>query len=260
MKAGRFAPILLLSLLTACGAAGPAGQGAAPDPGLRGRTFLATSITENGKPHELAPGTNVSFWFSDDGRLLAGGGCNSMSGPVNLTGGHIEVTDLFQTLMGCDQAREDQEGWLRTFLLGKPSWQLDGNNLVVSSDSTEITLLDRREAKPNLPLQATRWSVDTIMDGDTASSAPQGATLVFDATTVRAETGCNQGSASYTLSGNAIRFGPVITTKMACQAERMTLENAVLGALTAEVTYQIDADRLTLHAPSGRGLQLLGTS
>lgn len=256
MKAGRSTPILLLSLLAACGTANA--PGAAPDPGLGGRTFLSTSVTENGKPHELVAGTTVSLRFTEDGRLLADAGCNSMSGPVNLAGGRIEVRELGSTAMGCADALQRQDAWLATVLRGTPSWRLDGNTLVISAGGTELRLLDRREAQPNLPLTGTRWSVDTITDGEAASSAPPGASLVFDAGTVRVETGCNQGSASYSLSGNTIRFGPVITTKRACQVERMNLENAVLGALTGEVSYTIDADRLTLRPPSGRGLALKG--
>jgi heat shock protein HslJ len=256
MKAGRTAPILLLALLAACGGTAPG----APDPGLRGRTFVSTSVTENGKPRVLAAGTAVTFRFSDDGRLSAAAGCNTMSGPVNLAGGRIEVTELAMTGMGCDPALQQQDTWLANVLSGKPSWRLDGNNLVVSSGGTELALLDRREARPDLPLRGTRWSVDTIMDGDTASSAPPGASLVFEDGTVRVETGCNQGSASYTESGDTLRFGAVTSTKRACQTERMTLENAVLGVLSGEGRYQIEAEHLTLRLPSGRGLRLTGAS
>ena len=45
-------------------------------------------------------------------------------------------------------------------------------------------------------------------------------------------------------------------TRKACPPGIMRLEAAVLGVVEGEVTFEIDADRLTLTHPSGKGLQL----
>jgi heat shock protein HslJ len=259
MKAAWLAPILLL-VLTGCGKDSPPAAAGGDDSGLRGRTFLSTGVTEGGKPRPLAEKTRVTFRFMNDGRLLADAGCNTMSGPANLRGGRLEVSGLGMTEMGCDPPRHEQDTWLATFLKSTPSWRLDGGNLVVNSGNTELTLLDKAVAEPDLPLAGTRWSVDTIMDGTTASSVPPGppATLLFDKDTVAVDTGCNRGSGGYQRSGNTIRFDAVATTKMACEPDRATLENALLGMLGGELTYDIHADRLTLKQPSGKAIQLRG--
>lgn len=258
MKAGWLAPAALLAL-AACGAttSPPAGN---DDSGLRGRTFLSTDVTEDGKPRPLADRTKVTFRFMNDGRLLADAGCNTMSGQANLRGGRLEVSGLGMTEMGCDPLRHQQDTWLAKLLESTPSWRLDGSNLVVTSGNTELSLLDKTVAEPDLPLLGTRWSVDTLTDGQVASSTPAGApaTITFDKDAVQIDTGCNRGSGTYTVSNDQIRFTGVATTKMACEPERASLENAVLTVLTGEVTYDIDSDRLTLKQPSGKALGLRG--
>lgn len=257
MKVGWHVPVVLL-VLAGCGdRGGPAG---ADDSPLRGRTFLSIEVTEDGRPRPLAERTRITFRFMTDGRLIAEAGCNSMSGQANLRGGRLEVSGLGMTEMGCDPPRHEQDAWLARFLGTAPSWRLDGDTLLVSSGGTELTLLDRTVAEPDLPLLGTRWTVDTIMDGTVASSAPAGtpATLLFEPDTVQVHTGCNRGSGRYSVSGNTIRFDAVATTKMACEPERASLENAVLAVLDGAVTFDVDGPRLTLNHPSGKALGLRG--
>ena len=70
-------------------------------------------------------------------------------------------------------------------------------------------LTDREAAEPDRALAETTWAVDTLVDGQTASSVPAGATatLVFGADRVAISAGCNSGSADYTMTGDTIRFG-----------------------------------------------------
>jgi heat shock protein HslJ len=259
MKAVRFALLALVLVVAGCGGRGTTGSQSGDAP-LRGRAFLSTAVTEGGKPYPLAEKSRVRMQFTDDGRLIADAGCNSMQGQVNLGGNRIDVSDLAITGVGCPGALQDQDGWLSNFLSSKPSWKLDGSTLVVSNSTTEVTLTDRKVAEPDLALQGTRWTVDTIVDGEVASSTPATATawLVFDKDTVQVSAGCNSGSGSYQVSGNTIRISDVATTRKACEPDVMTLENAVLAVLTGEVTYEIDSDRLIIKQATGKGLQLRG--
>lgn len=263
MKAGRLlAPLAIVIALTVagCGDRGSTSPGGGGDSPLRDRTFLATTVTENGGPRQLAEKTTIRFTFTDDGRLLADAGCNTIVGPVSLGGGRIEVADMSSTGVGCDQPRHAQDEWLATFLGTKPNWRLEDTKLTVSSGNIELVMTDRKVAEPDLALQGTKWTLETIVDGQVASSSQAGteASLVFDKETVTVATGCNRGSGGYTLSGTTIRFSAVAITKMACEQDRMMVENAVLTALTGEVSYEIDSDRLSLRLPSGKGIDLRG--
>lgn len=245
---------------TGCGARSTAGPGVAAAGELRGRAFLSTAVTEGGAPRPLADRTRVSLRFTDDGRLLADAGCNTMAGQVQTRGGRLAVPDLSMTEMGCDPPRHEQDAWLAGFLAARPSWRLDGATLVLTSGATELVLTDRGVAAPDVPLEGTRWQVDTLVDGQVASSMPAGGTasVVFHGGEVAVSTGCNTGSAPYTVSGTTLTVGPLSITRKACPPDLMPLERAVLAVLDGTITFEIDSDRLRLEHPSGKGLQLAG--
>ena len=72
-------------------------------------------------------------------------------------------------------------------------------------------------------------------------------TLTLEGGTVAVDTGCNTGRGSYTIAGDAVTFGPIATTRMACDDRtRMQVEQQVLTVLTGTATYAIDAAALTL--------------
>jgi heat shock protein HslJ len=88
-------------------------------------------------------------------------------------------------------------------------------------------------------------------------SDPQGAggrppTLTLDSKAGRAAgfAGCNRFSAAYQLEGDALAFGPILSTKMACE-RGMELEAAYLEALAAVASYTAADGELTLRAADG---------
>ena len=253
--------LTVLVVLTAGCGRGTASQSGSSDGQPWGRTFLSTSVTENGQPKPLVEGTRISLGFSDSHELGAQAGCNSMGGPASIENGRLVVSDLATTEMGCDPPRHAQDEWLARFLTGRPSADLSAETLTLENDTTRIVLTDRKVADPDRPLQGTRWVVDTIVKGETASSVPAGAEAfaVFGAgDRVSGNAGCNSmgGNAVVHDDGATITFSEVITTKMACEDDRMRLEQAVLDTLKGDVAYTIDADVLRLDGPDGHGLRL----
>jgi heat shock protein HslJ len=256
----RLVLVALLLVLTACGqrAADNAGgaAGPAPDP-LRGRTFLATAVSEDGRPRDLP----LSLQFTDDGRLVARAACNTMQGEVDTSDGKLVIQGegLSTTDMGCDEARHADDTFVAEVLGASPSWRLAGDELTITSGTTTFELAPREAVEPDRELVGTTWELDTLVDGQTASSMAAGArpvTLVFDGTVIRADTQCNGVHGEYTIDGDTIdvALGPM--TKMACAPEIMQGENAVVDVLGGKVKYEITADRLTLTNTSGKGIQL----
>jgi heat shock protein HslJ len=80
----------------------------------------------------------------------------------------------------------------------------------------------------------------------------QPATLRLESSSSRAVgfAGCNRFSASYTLAGDSLRFGPAIATKMAC-VDGDELERRFLGALPVVATYEATDSALILKGPGG---------
>ncbi|MCE8033237.1 MAG: META domain-containing protein [Halomonas sp.] len=67
---------------------------------------------------------------------------------------------------------------------------------------------------------------------------------------VAGSTGCNRLAGNYRLESNALHFGPLITTRMACLQGGET-ERAFLAALEATATWQVEGQTLTLRDASG---------
>lgn len=238
--------------LAACGAA-------ATPPGLSGRTFLSTGVTVGGADQPLFGDSRVRLVFGADGQLGASAGCNSIGGTWATDGTRLSMQAGAMTEMGCDQQLHAQDDWLVEFLAAGPTIALAGSDLTLTVGDTVMVLADREVAEPDLALIGQTWLVTTLISGDAASSLPAGvvAGLEFaDDGTVQVRTGCNEGSATWSIDGDAIRFGPIATTKRGCEPGPAETERIVLGVLSSpQLTVAIDASTLTLSGPTG-GLQL----
>ncbi len=257
----RLIPMLSAALLlAACSTASPSGSPGPSSPaGLDGRAFLSTLVTVDGADRALVGGTQVRLNFQD-GQISANGGCNTMGGTYLVSGARLFISGAGVTEMGCDADRMTQDQWLFAFLGATPDIALDGNELVLTSGDTVITLLDREVADPDLPLVEITWGVVSVISGGAVSSVPAGvvATLTFFADgTVQIATGCNSGGGNVTITDDTLRFSDLVMTEMACGGAAGEMEAAVLRVVTAEVVgYRIEAGSLELMAGQfGLGLQ-----
>ena len=120
----------------------------------------------------LVPQTQLQLGFND-GKVTASAGCNGMGGDVRPADGTPLVVDgLAMTEMGCDPARHQQDTWLSESADGRPTLALDGDTLVVTGSTSTLNMRDREVVDPDRPLLGTRWTVDTLIQGDSASSVP----------------------------------------------------------------------------------------
>jgi heat shock protein HslJ len=230
-----------------------AGEPRSTAPDVDGRTFVSTDVTG----HELVAGSSVSLAFVD-GRLVASAGCNTMSGSYELDGDVLRLPEqLMSTMMGCAPDLMAQDEWLSSFLTAGPTLSLDVGDLTLTSGDVAIVAVDESVANPARPMVGTAWTLDTIVEGDVASSVPVG----VDAPTFEIGqdgmaavfTGCNRGSASAGLDGATLSLGPLRLTKMACPGDASAVEADVVAVLDGDVTFAIDGDRLTL-TKADRGL------
>ena len=91
-------------------------------------------------------------------------------------------------------------------------------------------------------LAGTNWQ---RVDDENAN--PHGATLAFAADRASGHTGCNRWFATVTHDGEALRFGDIGMTRMACQAQvQAATERNFLAALRATRYGHYDRDALVL--------------
>ena len=239
----------------------PGGSAKEPVEGDRlwGHTFLLAEADTAGTALE---GTDLSLRFTDKHEVQARASCNSMSGPASLGEDNRLRLDngMSMTEMGCDDVRHDQDKWIVTFLGAEPAVTVTAERLTLTGqDGVVLELTEQSVADPDRPLVGTVWTVGSLVDGQTASSAPAGArpaTMEFGDGRVDVFTGCNSGSAAYTLAGKTITVEPLVLTRKACDGGIMTVESAMVAVLTEPVSYDITSSTLALDNPSGKGLRL----
>ncbi len=228
------------------------GPGPAPTDPLDGRSFVSTAVLEGGVERELVPGTRIELSFAD-GRLSARAGCNLLGARYRLRSGVLElVGGVSTTEMGCDPERHAQDAWLSGFLGASPRVRLEGSELVLSGAGTEIRLLDREVAEPDLPLRGTTWRLETLVEGGVASSVPRGlhATLVVREGRIGGFDGCNEwGARLRSAEDGELEMGRVVQALVGCRGAAAALERDVLAVIrAARIAYEIDGSTLVLRA------------
>jgi heat shock protein HslJ len=133
----RFLPLAaVVAALTACGG-DDATAPSADD--LEGRTFVAVSI----EGHTIVEGSEVAVSF-EDGMILVEAGCNSQRGGFEVDDdGSLVAGQLAATMMACDDALMAQDQLMADILAAQPSISLDGDELVLTTDSTTVTMTER---------------------------------------------------------------------------------------------------------------------
>ncbi len=126
--------------------------------------------------------------------------------------------------------------------------------VVAACDSTGSGSNATPEPTSAADLAGTSWTLVSV--GGTPVVEGSGPHLTFGADgNASGSTGCNSMSGNYATDGAALTFGPLMTTRMACEADLMVQETAVLEALEAVSGWEIDADGL-LHLTGGTELVL----
>lgn len=104
-------------------------------------------------------------------------------------------------------------------------------------------------------LTGTRWEIRTIGKRTLQPVAEKGyPTLLLESESNRASGfgGCNRYSGGYTLKENTLRFGPMATTKMACEDSQT--EDELMLALASIQMFKISNTTLILQGADGKGI------
>lgn len=256
MKLTALALAVLATVLTA--ACGDDGGGAAAD-GIRGITWTTTEIVTAGTPAAMPAGVRLELTLGTDGRLGARAGCNSMGGTFRIHDGRLDVGGLGQTEMGCAAELMTNDAAIASLLASRPAIALYGGTLTIAGPSTALHLVDLETVDPTSPLVGTTWVLDTLIDGQAASTIPQElrgkATLAFDTETLAWTGGCNSSGGGYQMDkGVLTSVGDRTGTTMACAEPAKTIEARMAAVLGASPKVVLVRHRLTVAAPNGQGL------
>ena len=107
-----------------------------------------------------------------------------------------------------------------------------------------------------LELNGTSWLLTDYISPDGALfTVPAAVTplLAFEGGNLTGNAGCNTFSSTYTVTGDAIELGPIMSTKMACEEPMASVEGAYLAALESiDKVAILDDGKLQLWDDGGK--------
>ncbi len=249
---------VFLFVITGCGGedkpatTSPPASAPANVSSLDGKTYVSTSVTGR----TLVPDTRVTATFTD-GVLSLNAGCNTLGGAYRVDQEQLVAAQLGGTEMGCDTPRHEQDAWLAQLFSSKPALSIADDTITVTSATASLTLRDRAVVRPDKPLVGTTWIVDTIINGETAASAPAGvmATILLpNETRIEVYDGCNRTSGAVDVGASSLTLVDLPAPVRANCRVASALDYAAV--LEGRVDFEIDGDRLTLTGPAGAGFGL----
>lgn len=183
--------------------------------------------------------------------------CNNYGGTYNVAGSTLSIGDLSANAMGCEaEIAASEAAFFAALPLVDTIDVIDGQLQLRGSG---VDLLFAREAPvPTSELIGTVWLLDTLIEGDAASSV-QGdpATLLLDADgSVSGSTGCRTFTGSYIVTGGSVLF-PDFGMQGECPAQLAEQDGLVVNVLADGFTAELDGERLTLSSVGNEGLSYL---
>jgi heat shock protein HslJ len=240
--------LAVLLLLVACGDGGS--EPAAP---VRGEWQLVEG-TADGAALVVPPGVGATLLL-EDGEAAGRSFCNHYTATYASDGEALTFDGIGGTEMGCDpDVMAAESAYLRA-LGAVQQATVDGEGLLLSGDGVELRFVPVAPV-PDSPLEGTRWVLDTLIDGETASTTlGERAVLQLDPDrTVTASTGCRSVTGTWLLEDDALVIDDLLAGAQPCPPDVATQDGHVVAVLESGPQVEIEADRLTLTGSDGRGM------
>jgi heat shock protein HslJ len=240
----------LVAGLLIAGLAG--GASAQSDPGaanaLAGTDWMVSTI--GGAPVASGIGATLLFGDTDAGGFA---GCNRYVAPYGTDGvSSLTFGAVASTMMSCEEPASTFEQTYLAALATVASYTLDADGLALA-DASGTTVLTFGAAVP--ASVEGPWVVTLVNNGNQGvEPVPDGvsATVAFGPDgTVEGFGGCNSFGGGYSVDGESIAIGPLMSTKMSCGKTADTFEAQLLAALKAATTWSVSAGVLDLRDDSG---------
>ncbi len=237
----------LLLTLPACRGAG------SPTTSSLDGTWILQSGTNAGVALSLVPGREISLVIA--GEKVTGRACNLISGTISISGNAVALNDLAMTEMACEGPIMTTEAAYFAALGQVETATRSGKSLALSGPRVTLRYLLHAPVA-DAPLLGTHWALETLVDGEVASStvgetptlvlAPDGSAM--------GSTGCRTFTASYRLDGDRLNLYDMSAQTAMCTVDLEPQDQLVREVLTGGATASVSGAMLTLTGPDGRGL------
>ena len=257
MRSKLISIVALALVVAACGDPGTADQ-----PGGDGgdaTTSTRPSVTTPDGSWILASGAPTVDGFpislTLEGQQFSGrAACNQYGGTIAVSGSDWRLTEMFMTEMGCETEVMRAEQAFITALRNVSTWSIVDGALTLEGPDQPLVFTPAPQI-PTDELIGTTWILETILDGDTATT-PVGdpATLFLDADgTVTGSTGCRDLVGTW-VDTDAQIFFPDFAADGECSPDVADQDGIVVTVLGDGFRPTIEGDLLTITSMGDQGL------
>ncbi|HSE07465.1 MAG TPA: META domain-containing protein [Nocardioidaceae bacterium] len=244
----------LTFLLAACG--DQVGTASTDDLDLDGNWHLVEGRDGEGV---LGLGQREVTLGFDDAAVGGSSGCNVYGAQVLVEGASVRFDEIGGTEMACEPHVMDLERRFLAVLGAVQAAEVDGGTLRLSGPDSELTF-ERDAAVDDTAFVGTTWTLESLIDGETASSVLPGGELSFTENgVVVGSSGCRTVRGSYEVHGDEVTVSELdIEDPLAgaCPPGAEAQHRHVVDVLRNGFTAGIDGERLTLTSEKGLALQL----
>ncbi|MGH2401543.1 MAG: META domain-containing protein [Candidatus Limnocylindria bacterium] len=181
--------------------------------------------------------------------------CNHYGGEITMEGDGLQLMNLGQTEMACEEPAMSAESTYLGALVRVRQIAREGDALVASGDGVELRF-DALPAPPTSELIDTRWVLDTLLVGDVAAG-PMGEPAILELRsdgTFRGSTGCRTFSGEWIERGDQIVAPSWGMDQTECPDDLSQQDSHVVSVIGDGFIPSVDDDLLTLMDPGGVGL------
>lgn len=251
--------LALSATATACGDGGGT-PGTSPGRGFSG-SWSVESLTDGGRTLTAPSTARLAVEPGKGHEAKADGnyGCNGFTAAVVFdSAATMTVTPGAHTDMACPDL-PFETAFARLFR-GVLTIERSQDGVTLKTPDGNVITLSSKPPAPATPLVATQWTVDSLIKGGTASSVPADAegrarfTLAADGT-ASGTLGCNRFNAKAAVEGDRLTFGPLTTTRMACEGGPGEVERTLTELFgSGPLTWKVTGDTLTLTGAGGHAV------
>ncbi|WP_353643139.1 META domain-containing protein [Mesorhizobium sp. WSM2239] len=105
---------------------------------LKGTSWRLSSLGRD----DTAAGVASTLTFDEEGKISGNGGCNSFGGQASFDGAKLKISDVFSTMMACEQPKVKQEAAFLAALAKTASYTVeDGTLTLLDGSGTALATL-----------------------------------------------------------------------------------------------------------------------
>jgi heat shock protein HslJ len=230
------------------------------DDNLANTEWTLESFGPMGAETPVLEGTTVTLIFESGGQAGGSGGCNSYGTDYQVQDNTLIFGEIVSTLMACtEEGVTEQEQRYLTALRSAGEFEQTADQLIIHYDNGQGVLnFNATSSVVETPtpsedegnsLVGTQWQLESF--GPTAAEMPvvEGSTITLEFETAEQAVGsggCNSYGGDYTVQGDTISFGQIVSTEIACLDQAVTEQ---------EQRYFEALHKIIISTPSRLGLK-----